>query len=87
MTGWTKTWVAWGAATGASFAVIEARALKEPGASLSEHLRTAFGFDDRGPVPELRRSIFYVTWGWFGLHILRKTAGCVSDALPTITPS
>lgn len=81
MSGWTKAWLAWGSASAVSFGYLEARALQEPGATLSEHLRTTFGFDDRGPLPQLRRSLFYAAWGWFGLHILRRTAGCVSRDL------
>lgn len=75
MTGWTKAWLAWGAAAVATFAAIEARALRVPGATLSEHLRTGFGFDDRGPCPPLRRGLFYLLWGWFGLHILKRATG------------
>jgi hypothetical protein len=84
MTGWTKAWIAWGSASALSFAAIESKALRVEHATLSEHLRTVFGFDDSGPYPHLRRTTFYVTWGWFGLHILRKTAGCVSCAVPSI---
>lgn len=87
MTGWTKAWIAWGSASALSFAVIEAKALRVPGASLSEHLRTTFGFDDTGPAPHLRRTAFYGVWGWFGLHILRRATGCVSEVLPSIPPS
>ena len=72
----TRAWVIWGAASGLGFAAIEAKALPVPGATLSAHLRTVFGFDDSGPVPAVRRTAFYAAWGWFGLHILRRTAGC-----------
>lgn len=87
MTGWTKAWAAWGAAAAVSFGVIESKALRVEGATLSEHLRTGFGFDGHGPAPEVRQLIFIAAWGWFGLHILRKTAGCVSCAVPTIPTS
>ena len=87
MTGWTKAWLGWGAASAIGFAVIEQRALKVPGASLSEHTRTLFGFDNAGPHPGLRRCLFYGMWGWFGLHILRETAGCVSRITPPISLS
>lgn len=87
MTGWTKAWVAWGSASAIGFAVIESRSLKVPGASLSEHLRTVFGFDNTGPLPHARRAAFYGVWGWFGLHILRETAGCLSCLPAPIPPS
>lgn len=87
MTGWTKAWVAWGTTSAITFGVIEHRALKVQGASLSEHLRTGFGFDDLGPAPEIRQLAFIAVWGWFGLHIFRKTAGCVSNLTPPIPPS
>lgn len=87
MTGWAKAWVAWGSATAVSFSVIEAKALQVPGATLSEHLRKVFGFDDRGPAPHIRRLAFYGVWGWFGLHILRRATGCVSEPVLTIPPS
>lgn len=69
----TKAWIAWGFASSLGFAVIEAKALGVPGATLSAHLRETFGFDDQGPFPRVRRGIFYVVWGWFGLHILDRT--------------
>lgn len=81
MSGYTKGWLAWSVVTLSSFAVIEGKALAERNeeGTLSAHLRHAFGFDDQGPVPELRRGVFYAFWGWFGLHILKRTAG---DAFP-----
>lgn len=89
MTGWTKAWLAWGIASVLGFAGIEAKALRstEPNATLSAYLRTTFGFDERGPMPHVRRGIFYGLWGWFGLHILKRTAGCVSCITTPKTPS
>lgn len=90
MQGYTRAWLAWGGATALGFTVIEAKAMRpdqtQP-ATLSSHLRLVFGFDDRGPVPALRRAAFYATWGWFGLHILRHTTQCVSCITPTIPHS
>ena len=83
----TKAWIVWGIASGLSFAVIEAKALQVPDATLSAHLRATFGFDDKGPVPHVRRGVFYALWGWFGLHILKRTAGCVSCIAPPKTSS
>lgn len=83
MNGWTKAWAAWAVVAGGGFAIIERKALKHPGASLSEHTRTVFGFDNLGPMPHVRRAIFYAAWGWLGVHILRGTSGCVfRDAAP-----
>lgn len=86
MSSWTKAWIAWTAAAGVSFGVLENRALKVPGASLSEHTRTVFGFDNHGPLRTVRRAVFVGTWTWFGIHILSKTSGCVFPDRPP-TPS
>jgi hypothetical protein len=82
----TRAWVAWLIISGLGFAGIEAKALSVPGATLSEHVRQAFGFEDTGPVPELRRGLFYLLWGWFGLHIFKRTTGCVSCIKPSRPP-
>jgi hypothetical protein len=86
--GYTKAWVAWLAASAASFAVIEAKAIQRgDGATLTAHLHQAFGFDDSGPLPRVRRTVFYAGWGWFGLHLLRRTTRCVSCISPPTPPT
>lgn len=76
---YTKAWALWLAASAAGFAAIEIPATREPdGATLTAHLHTAFGFDDKGPMPRLRRTAFYAGWGWVGLHLLRRTTRCVA---------
>lgn len=86
----TKAWLAWAIASILGFSAIEAKALAAPAreaATLSAHLRLVFGFSEQGPVPPVRRGLFYLLWGWFGLHILQHTAGCVSCINPPIPPS
>jgi hypothetical protein len=89
-TRYTKAWAVWGAATALSFAVIETKAIRTPSPearTLSAITATIFGFDEQGPQPAARRGLFYLLWGWFGLHILRRTTRCVSCINPPIPTS
>jgi hypothetical protein len=76
MNPYSRAWLIWGAVTVLGFAGIEAKALAGPGENprtLSAHLRLIFGFTNDTPTSGARRSLFYVLWGWFGLHILQRT--------------
>jgi hypothetical protein len=75
--------VAWGV----GFAVVEALALRVQHATLSEHVRTIFGFDDIGPAPRARRWAFVAFWIWFGIHICTGKSGCVSCISPPMPPA
>lgn len=85
MSRWTKAWLGWGF----GFAVIEALALRdrEQRGTLSELIRTVFGFDSLGPAPRARRLVFLGFWFWFGAHIALRPHGCVFPDTPPIPPS
>lgn len=83
MTRWTKIWLSLGLGS----LVAELLALRVQHATLSEHTRTVFGFDNSGPLPRVRRAAFVAGWAWFGLHICRGTAGCLASAVADVIPA
>lgn len=79
VTRFTTEWAVWLGATLAGFAVIELRALKEPGAAtLTSHVYHLFGFGDPSPWGMARRTAFYAAWGWVPLHVANHGPRCVA---------
>lgn len=74
MNRFTPLWIGWGLA----FFGIEIPALPEQ-ATLSEHLRTAFAFDETHQQPRAfgraRRASFTLIVSWFWWHISSKKHG------------
>lgn len=71
MSPYGKAWLAWGAASLTTFAIIEAKALVSdiPDATLSANLRNVFGFQQQDVFALLRRHAFYAGVGWLTWHI------------------
>lgn len=78
MSGWTVAWLLWGA----MFALIEGDAIvsKQPGATLSEHLRSWFATEwpDGSSKPKMwlaRRGALALFFVWFIIHLFIDLPG------------